>query len=191
MDTLAHGLWGGMICGWKRRFGLALLFGLAPDLLSFGALIVVKLAQGAFDPGKPPVGTIPQWVYTAYDYTHSLVIVGAVWGLLWWKKRDLALTFSAWPIHILFDIPTHTREFFPTPFLFPFSRFTVDGIEWGQRWFMILNYSCLSLFSIFWLVNRHRRARQRGSLTFTFRSPKEQSDRPAAQENPPLSSRSA
>ncbi|MCE5272610.1 hypothetical protein LLH00_15120 [bacterium] len=170
MDTLAHGLWGGMIAGWKRRFGLAFLFGTAPDLLSFGALMALRILQGRFHPGKPSLDTIPPWVHTSYDFTHSLVLVGGLWWLLWLKKRDLAVPFSAWPLHILFDIPTHSREFFPTPFLFPISRFTVDGISWGQRWFMILNYSCLSAFSIVWLVHRHRARKKRDSLKVSVRA---------------------
>ena len=161
MDTLAHGLWGGMIGGWRKRFGLAVLFGIAPDLLSFGALTVVWVVQGQFQPGRPSVSTIPQWVHVSYDFTHSLVIIGAVWAVLWWWKRELAVPFIAWPLHILFDIPTHTREFFPTPFLFPISDYTFNGFSWGQRWFMILNYSCLAALSLFWATNRYRR-RKRG-----------------------------
>ena len=91
MDTLAHGLWGGMIGGWKKRFGLAFMFGVAPDILSFGALILLRVIQGRFQPGKPELSTIPEWVHISYNFTHSLIIIGGVWGILWWFKRDLAL----------------------------------------------------------------------------------------------------
>jgi len=160
VDTLAHGLWGGMIAGWRRKFGLAFLFGVCPDLLSFGLWIAVRIIDGRFRAGRPPLQTIPDWVYTAYDYTHSLMIIGLVWALLWWRCRELAVPFSAWIIHILVDIPTHSFAFFPTPFLFPISDFKVDGISWGQTWFMILNYSLLLVMALAFITARERRRRR-------------------------------
>ncbi|MFH1068764.1 MAG: hypothetical protein V1794_04005 [Candidatus Glassbacteria bacterium] len=160
MDTLAHGLWGGMIAGWKKRFGLAFLFGMAPDLLSFGLWMAIRWMHGQFQRGRPDVHFLPDWLHTAYNFTHSLFIIGALWALLWWWNREIAVPFSAWIIHILCDIPTHSRSFFPTPFLFPLSDYTVDGISWGQTWFMILNYSCLLALSLAWAYGRHRRRRK-------------------------------
>ncbi len=162
MDTLAHGLWGGMLAGWKRRFWPAFLFGMGPDLGSFGAWIGLRLLQGNFRmQGPPRPEMIPQWVYNNYDITHSLLITGAVWLALWRWKRDLAIPFLAWPIHILFDIPTHSVEFFPTPFLYPVSDFVVDGFSWGQRWFMIANYTALGVTGFLFLSNRLRQRRNR------------------------------
>ncbi|HLA39458.1 MAG TPA: hypothetical protein VJ417_05640 [Candidatus Glassbacteria bacterium] len=157
MDTLAHGLWGGMIAGWKKRFGLAFLFGMAPDLLSFGLWMAIRWMHGQLQQGRPNLHALPDWLHTAYNFTHSLIIIGSIWALLWWWQRELAVPFSAWIIHILCDIPTHTRRFFPTPFLFPLSDFTVNGFSWGQRWFMILNYSCLLVMATAWIISRHRR----------------------------------
>ena len=159
MDILAHGLWGGMIAGWRRKFGLAFFFGVCPDIFSFGFLAAVRIIEGQFRPGKPPLHSIPDWVYTVYDFTHSLVIVGLVWALLWWLYRGLAVPFSAWIIHILVDIPTHSFAFFPTPFLFPLSDFKVDGISWGQTWFMILNYSLLLVMALAFITAGERRRR--------------------------------
>ncbi|MEA1996271.1 MAG: hypothetical protein U9N45_01465 [Gemmatimonadota bacterium] len=163
MDTLAHGLWGGLLAGWRKRFCLAFLFGVCPDLFSFGLWMLIRFIQGTFSRGRPPVYMIPDWLNTAYNYTHSLVIALAVWAFLWWWKRDLAVPFSAWIIHILFDIPTHSNAFFPTPFLFPLSRYTFNGFSWGQQWFMILNYSCLLAVALLWIVSRRRR--ELGSLS--------------------------
>jgi hypothetical protein len=172
MDTLAHGLWGGMAAGWKKRFGLAFLFGVAPDLCSFGALTAIRIVQGTFTPGKPSLDTLPGWLYTAYDFSHSLVIIGAVWLVLWFTRRELAIPFLAWPLHILCDIPTHSRAFFPTPFLFPISDYTFDGFSWGQWWFMILNYSSLLAMAAMWIWFRRRRRRtNNSSRVFMFKDP--------------------
>ena len=164
MDTLAHGLYGGMIAGWKRRFGLAFLFGIAPDLLSFGPYIAMRVISGTFQQGRPSLASIPDWVYWAYDVTHSLIIMGAVLALIWYINRAFAVTFSAWIIHILFDIPTHSKEFFPTPFLWPLSSYTVDGFSWGQSWFMLVNYSALLTLAIAFIVARHRKRKNRRSV---------------------------
>ena len=157
MDTLAHGLWGGMLFGWRRRFGLAFLFGLCPDLFSFGLWIVIRMARGQWQHGRPDAYMLPEWLHTAYNFTHSLIIIGAVWALLWWCWKELALPFSAWPLHILCDIPTHSQDFFPTPFLYPLSSFTIDGISWGRWWFMLLNYTGLLILALFWVRAREGR----------------------------------
>ena len=157
MDVLAHGLWGGMIAGWRKKFGLAFLFGVTPDVLAFGLWIAVRVIHGNWPRGKPHIDSIPDWVHTSYAVTHSLIIVGLIWAFLWWRRKDLAVPFSAWIIHILFDIPSHSKDFFPTPFLYPLSDFEVSGISWGQRWFIILNYSCLLGLAILWIRARNRR----------------------------------
>jgi hypothetical protein len=48
-----------------------------------------------------------------------------------------------WLVHILIDIPTHSYQFYPTPFLWPLSSWKFNGISWGQKWFMIANYSTI------------------------------------------------
>lgn len=50
---------------------------------------------------------------------------------------------SAWAIHILIDIPTHSDKFFPTQFLWPLSNYKFYGIIWATPWFMIINYGAL------------------------------------------------
>ncbi|HUU29147.1 MAG TPA: hypothetical protein VM123_15175 [archaeon] len=175
MDVLAHGLWGGMLAGWKKRFGLAFLFGVCPDVFSFGLWMAVRIFQGSFQRGRPPLHMLPEWLDTVYGITHSLVIIGLVWAFLWWRKKDLALPFSAWVIHIVFDIPTHSKAFFPTPFLYPLSDFTINGISWGQRWFMILNYSCLLAVALLWIGARRRR-RAKSSYRVKTRAQEELSE---------------
>ena len=62
-----------------------------------------------------------------------------------------------WPLHILIDIPTHTYQFYPTPFLWPISTYKFDGISWGTPWFMIVNYSSLAIVLITLFVMREKR----------------------------------
>jgi hypothetical protein len=62
----------------------------------------------------------------------------------WWLTGALPLAYLAWLGHILVDIPTHSKRFFPTPFLWPISDYKVDGISWGVRWFMLANYGSLA-----------------------------------------------
>lgn len=191
VDTLAHGLWGGLTAGWKKRFGLAFLFGVAPDLCSFGALMAIRIVTGTFVPGKPPIETIPGWLYTAYDFSHSLIVIGAIWIVLRFTTRELWVPFLAWPLHILCDIPTHSQAFFPTPFLFPLSDYTFNGFSWAQRWFMILNYSCLLALALAWIVYRHRRRRAVGAHHRKFMVADPLAGKAQGEDSPPASRRSA
>ncbi len=103
--------------------------------------------------GPPDPLSIPAYVYHAYNLTHSFVVWGVAFGLLWayqrtrGKSSEDAVTplipFFAWPLHIMCDIPTHSLRFFPTPFLWPLSTPFYDGTPWGNRLFMMMNYSAL------------------------------------------------
>jgi len=56
---------------------------------------------------------------------------------------------SGWAIHILTDIPTHSRTFYPTLFLWPLSDWCYDGVSWGNMRFMIINYTSLLMVFVF------------------------------------------
>lgn len=148
MDTLAHYLWAVVIYWYfrKPRKWLSGITGALPDLSSFGILFIMSFAGAvAFEPGgPPPVEVIPNLIFTLYNITHSLLPIGIVAGLLYWLKREWWHLSWGWILHILADIPTHTRAYFPTPFLWPITGWTFDGIRWGQWWFMLLNYGLLA-----------------------------------------------
>jgi len=38
----------------------------------------------------------------------------------------------AWLLHILIDIPTHSRKQWAPQFLWPFSHLSVDGFSWAK-----------------------------------------------------------
>lgn len=160
MDIFAHTLWAAAVF---QRLPLrprwwGAFFGVAPDLASFGIFFVQRLWLGFFQVGKPPLELIPGYVYVMYDLTHSLVVfAGAV--LLVYLARGYRLWWPmfGWGLHIGIDIFTHGREFFPTPFLWPLSPFTVNSFSWAEPWFMAVNYGALALTYVAWYLHDRRR----------------------------------
>ncbi len=152
MDVLSHGLWGGAaFCGrGKKIFWTAFLVGMAPDLLSFGVFhvmrpdwIVGRLA-GEIS-GPPSVSILPSYVFHAYNVTHSLIVCGAVFFLLWSLLKSPPWLMGPWALHIVCDIPTHATSYFPTPFLWPLPTPFVNGVSWATREFMAVNYALILL----------------------------------------------
>jgi hypothetical protein len=158
MDIIAHGLSGGVAFGWKRKFLWALWFGILPDLLAFGPFFIHNLLSGNLVWGKPQLESIPAAVFTAYNFSHSLFTATAIVLLLrFLASARLAMSSLAYPLHILLDVPTHTESFFPTPFLFPVSDFKVDGISWGNSYFMLGNYGALAVAYFFYFRRESQR----------------------------------
>ena len=160
MDTFAHGLWTYAVFHKKKYVWLAALFGVLPDLLSFGILFAVYLATGTFHRGPPPVNSIPGWVYGAYNLTHSFVMFLAAFIIVFLITKKWFWPLTAWAIHILIDIPTHSFRFFPTPFLWPISSYKFDGISWATPWLMLVNYG--ALVSVFILIAYGRAKKKTG-----------------------------
>jgi hypothetical protein len=145
MDIISHGLWGGVGFGRKnkRLFFLAVLFGMLPDLLSFGVFTVATWfginPRPDWSAGTPPMELIPEYVHVLYNITHSLVVFTLVCGLLWWLARSYLLPFLAYGFAVLIDIPTHSTDFFATPFLWPLSSYTFNGVSWGEPFIFFPN----------------------------------------------------
>ncbi|MBI4385684.1 hypothetical protein HY573_02545 [Candidatus Parcubacteria bacterium] len=164
MDIVSHGLWGGLAFGRanKKRFWLAFLFGMAPDLFAFGLLsarVIFGLApRPQFTLGHPDPSFIPPYVFQLYNMSHSLVIFAAVFLLIWVIRKRPLWEMSAWGLHILFDIFTHSEQFFPTPFLWPVSDVRFAGISWMHPLIFIPNVLALTVFYGYWLILGKRRA---------------------------------
>ncbi len=163
MDVLAHGLWGGagFLSRGGKAFAAAFVLGLAPDLLSFGLFHLTHpqwISQRILGEvsGPPPIAILPEFVFYAYNLTHSLVLWSVLFALIWIYRRRPPWVFLAWGIHILCDIPTHSSVYFPTPFLWPLPTPFVQGFSWATRWFMATNYAALLLVYVTLLVYRHR-----------------------------------
>lgn len=166
MDIVSHGLWGGLGFGRRSRssFWLAFFFGIAPDLLSFGIFTAMTFLGFSEHPdwssgNHPDPSQIPLYVHSIYDVTHSLVVFSVVFGLIWLIRKKPLYELCAWGLHILLDIPTHSNGFFPTPFLWPLSDFTVNGIPWSHPVIFIPNVTLLAVLYFWFFVARKRAAR--------------------------------
>ena len=162
MDTISHGLWGSLVFGRqsKKSFRLAFFFGMAPDLFSFGPFFAGSFlglwTRPPISIEPPSPSAIPGFVHFMYQPTHSLIIFGAVFLLVWLVRGKPLWELAAWGLHILYDIPFHESRFFPTPFLWPLSSYTFDGISWGHPLVFIPNVASLIAFSVVFLYRRRR-----------------------------------
>jgi hypothetical protein len=164
MDILSHGLWGAIAFGRKSRAGfwLAFVIGLAPDLFSFGILWMAATLglseKPDFSHGTPPESTIPLYVHQLYNVTHSFIIFLLLFVLVWLLLQRPLWELSAWGLHVLVDIPTHSFAFFPTPFLWPLSTWKFDGWQWMTPTILVPNYVLLALLYAWflWRVSKPR-----------------------------------
>jgi len=74
----------------------------------------------------------PNWMYQLHYITHSIPVVGLLGIIFYFRRRAWPKAVTAWLLHILIDIPTHSRKNWAPAFLWPFSNFTVDGISWPE-----------------------------------------------------------
>jgi hypothetical protein len=172
MDIVAHGLWAAaaargarMKTGRPISVGWTTVWGVFPDLFAFSIPVTLALwnrltgvaphSAHAGPHGVPHLHLAGQ----LYRISHSLVIFAVVFGLVWLLARRPALAMLGWPLHILIDIVSHSARFYPTPFLWPVSSYRFGGIFWGNRWFMLANYTALT---VVWLLlwRSARRARR-------------------------------
>lgn len=147
MDVFSHGLWGALAFGRQGNAFLAAAFGMAPDLIPFTPDFIANAVDRKVVRGKPELTVFPEWVVKIYNFTHSLVVYAVIYILIriiW--GNEIAYLSLAWLLHILFDIPTHAKEFFPTKFLYPLSNFHFDGIPWANKKVLLGNFLLLALF---------------------------------------------
>ncbi|WP_029146693.1 hypothetical protein [Methylophilus sp. 5] len=161
MDTFSHALWGYGLFGFRKHAQptypkFAALMGAMPDLISFGALLLLRLIEGNYSFGKPALATLPAWIYPAYTVGHSFVIAFAVIGLIAIWRRDIAFAMLAWPFHITLDFPFHSLQYFATPMFWPISDFKIDGIPWSHWYIWWPNVAGIIIL----LVYRYRQKRQ-------------------------------
>lgn len=163
MDIVSHGLWGSLAFGRKSRkgFWLAFLFGIGPDLFSFGPFFAASFLGFAerprFGSEPPDPSLIPAYVHQLYHVTHSLPLFAVFFLVLALILRRPLWEFGAWGFHVLFDIPTHSYAFFPTPFLWPISEFKFNGWQWGSPWIFFPNIGALAVLYFWFFLRRRRR----------------------------------
>jgi len=129
---------------------LATIFGITPDLFSFGSMFNSLFLRKILFFKKPPQSLFPPYVMRLYNMSHSLIIWLVIFLLLWaFGLKWLAIAYCGWGFHILLDIFTHSKDSFPTHILWPFSNFYFSGIGWSNKWFMLFNYIVIFFLYLF------------------------------------------
>lgn len=151
MDTVSHALWGKGLFGYRKYRWYAVIFGAVPDLLSFGIYFLFNLLTNIQNLkfGKPELHEIPSWVFSLYDFSHSIVIACLFIAAVYTVNKDFCFPMLAWPLHILIDFFTHSIEFFPTPIFWPISDFRFDGIPWSNPIIWLSNIFFIVLIFVY------------------------------------------
>ena len=169
MEILAHGLWGGLAAKatnlkktTKKKISLRwfIFWNIIPDIFTFSLIFFwfvnnVLLGYGSFEnlPHYQITEPMPEGIYLVaqmtnwlYNFSHSLVIFVIILALVFSFRKKIPWALTGWLLHILIDIPTHSYNNFPTPFLWPLSQWKVDGWAWSNWDFQVFNYLLLAFF---------------------------------------------
>ncbi|MBI2102454.1 hypothetical protein HYT55_01335 [Candidatus Woesearchaeota archaeon] len=84
-----------------------------------------------------------------------MIIAALVFLVVFLLLKRIPIYLYAWPLHIVIDIPTHTSNFLPTPFLWPLSSFAFPGISWASREFMVINYLLILGGLLYIVIQNH------------------------------------
>jgi hypothetical protein len=71
-------------------------------------------------------------MYLLHHIAHSLPLVAFVAVTARLTTGSWLRWGAAWALHILVDIPTHSRQNWAPQFFWPFCAVTVDGISWPE-----------------------------------------------------------
>ena len=159
MDTLSHALWGKGFFGYRGKPYWSIFFGVLPDLFSFGIYYILNLLFNYknLKHGKPELHELPDYIFTLYDITHSLVIaLFFVCIVYFFINRNSAFAMLAWPLHILVDFPFHTIDYFPTPIFWPIIDFKFDGIPWSNKYVWFSNLAGIFLLYFYRYKSRKK-----------------------------------
>lgn len=132
MDLISHTLITRKFVGKEKSTLLAGIIADTPFYCTYPIWLARKgQLKQSFDTNEWPPP--PQWMVTLHHIFHSLPIVGIIACIVFlttsrWPKK-IAL---AWCIHILIDIPTHSRRQWGPQFLWPISSYSFDGISWAE-----------------------------------------------------------
>jgi len=99
--------------------------------------------------GDPVTASILLFADTLYTLSHSAIVFFSIIITARLVTKKIPWVLMGWGLHILMDIPTHAKAFYPTPVFWPLSNWTFDGIPWATPWFILLNYSLLLVMYCF------------------------------------------
>lgn len=180
MDIFSHGFWAGAAYKGINEFALkpkakkqlnfwwVAFWGAFPDIFSFAIPLLGLLWNWSFRgvnlsdmPGPSSMEPPPKnilWIFNfaqyLYNLSHSAIIFLLIFGAVFLIFRRPVWELGGWFIHILIDIPTHSYQFFPTPFLWPISGVKFNGFSWATPWFLILNYSLILVVYILFRIRK-------------------------------------
>lgn len=176
MDIVSHVVWAGVAAKTvnkklNKRLSVAktAFWGMFPDLFAFTILFVWlfwNLTTGSINfadipgpkNGEPPIAPSEFYIFeftsNLYNISHSLFVFTAVFGIMFLFLRRPVWELLGWFLHIIIDIPTHSYQFYPTPFLWPISEWKFNGFSWGTPWFLILNYTAIII--VIFLLRRKK-----------------------------------
>jgi hypothetical protein len=158
MDIFAHALWTGILAKivsqkTKLRIPLAwaAFWGIFPDMLSsIGWHAWIGLGFGGLHSHAADSFLLRFGVTDPfYNLSHSIIVFIVVFIAVSLILNRVVWVLGGWLLHILIDIPTHGTQFYPTPFLWPLLDIRVNGVWWGQLWFLVLNYSLLVIVTAY------------------------------------------
>ncbi len=175
MDVLAHGLWTNVMYKLipetknnKHTTYWGVFFGIFPDIVAFSPLwfyILYNLVinHHTFKLVRPedngPAFPLETLTSQLYNFSHSLVIWAVIFAITWLIIKRLPWVLLGWALHIGIDIFSHSSQFYPTPFLFPISKFHINGHPWAELKFMVVNYGTLLILYVFLIPKWRKKIR--------------------------------
>jgi hypothetical protein len=87
----------------------------------------------------------PGWMLRAHHVAHSLPLLALVAIAARVRSGAWPPWAAAWALHILIDIPTHSRRHWAPQFLWPLSTVTVDGVSWPERLVALWHHNVLTV----------------------------------------------
>lgn len=177
MDVFAHALWAGAaVLLARRRWTIpartataTVALAVAPDIPHLLPLVAWSALGGGnvasvtdyaiATPGQEPVmPPMIEWLsHNLHCAAHSAIVAGIVTLLFWLMTKSLWVPLLGWWSHIVIDVFTHSKVYYPSPVLWPITREGFDGVAWTTPWFMVLNYLALAAI-YFWLFRGRRHA---------------------------------
>lgn len=132
MDPITHGVVTYKVVGKEPS---TILYGVAPDVawyLTYPVWVICKHElKNAISTGIWP--DPPKWMLVLHSFTHSFIIaILAATAIRLITGKWPAKLITAWLLHIVIDIPSHSKNPWGPKFLWPISNIAFDGISWAQ-----------------------------------------------------------
>jgi len=162
MDILAHGAYNlalqktiknkpKKVNPWE-----AIVWGILPDLIPFGIPFVLGIFSNSLSGHHGSILGL-NTATLLYPFTHSLVIFLFVFLVIRIIRKKWYLPMLGWGLHIVMDIPLHTPDFFPTPFLFPISDWVLPfGIAWSTPYIWVSAWVIVLAWIFFYTKRKSR-----------------------------------